>query len=78
MTTQPLLFGPGAESHHRQGDLFAGHGVTAWGVRCDQCGVDLLETANYLICPKCLAKLIPDVPDSERSGSWFDAEEAEL
>jgi len=73
MTTQTLLFGPGAESHHRQPDLFAGCPVVA-DVRCD-CGAQLIETDSYLICPHCLGKLYPDVPDYERCGSWFTDEE---
>jgi hypothetical protein len=73
VTTQPDLFAPWTDVRSTQTELFAGLPVVA-AVRCE-CGRQLIETDQYLICPKCLGKLIPDVPDAEHSGRWFEDDE---
>lgn len=73
MTTQPTFFGyPIART--TQTGLFDSSAVVAHGITCTQCEATLVETENYLICPTCLGKLVPDVPESG-AGRWFDDED---
>lgn len=68
MTRQPHLFDPvTATIRGGRPGLFDAQPVVARGVTCD-CGADLIETESYLICPRCLGRL---VPDTERSGACF-------
>lgn len=75
MHTQLNLFERQGDSRHSQPEMFTGRPVVA-DLHCE-CGAALIETDNYLICPACLGKLIPDGPDDERDGNWFHDEDAE-
>jgi hypothetical protein len=76
MTRQPDLFAKMlARVRSRQLRLFDPADVAAGdcGLACGECGRLLVRTASsYLCCPAGHGRLLAEVDDRDRSGSWFD------